>query len=429
MALFHLVGTERRVNMTVIRRRRRLHFITLVLALATLGGLVLGCGNNDVAGRPTRSACTTPGVTDTEVKAGLVFSTSGPGASPLRGFRSGIDARLGVVNAEGGVNGRKLTYAWRDDATDPALNLVGSRDLVEDEGVFGIIQGPHVAAGSAPYLSERGIPVVGSAGETVWAQYKNMFSWHYYTTEKGSSTVWGDFVRSRGGTRAVMVDMALSEATKKFHRQLARSLNAAGVNTDMTFEVTANTTSFDALVRQMKAAQVDTIAGVIFPDVLIKLLPAVRAAGIDLKTVLIPVGYDPTLLQQVGPALPGVVIYTDFVPFELNTEAHKRLFDAMTAYAPENQVPAQESTVFGWLSADMFIRGLQEAGPCPTRQSFIDGLRKVHDYDGGGLLLQKVDFATNSGRLGDCYAFVQVSDDGSRFLPLAPTPRCGSLLP
>ncbi|WP_250282564.1 MULTISPECIES: ABC transporter substrate-binding protein [unclassified Frankia] len=415
--------------MTVTRRCRRLHLITLVLVLGTLGGLLAGCGGSDVARQPVRSSCTTPGVTDTEVRAGLVFSASGPGASLLRGFRSGIDARLGVVNAEGGVNGRKIVYSWRDDATDPALNLVGSRDLVEDEGAFGIIQGPHAASGSAPYLSERGIPVVGSAGETVWANYKNMFSWHYYTSEKGSSSGWGDFVRSRGGTRAVLMGIASGDAGKKFHRQLAQSLNAAGVNTDMTFEVTASTTSFEALARQMKAAQIDTIAGVVFPNVLVKLLPAARAAGVDLRAVLIPVGYDPTLLQQVGPALSGVVTYIDFVPFELDTEAYRRLFDAVTAYAPENQAPAQESTVFGWLSADMFIRGLQAAGPCPTRQSFIDGLRKVHDYDGGGLLLQKVDFATNSGRLGDCYAFVQVSDDGSRFLPLPPTPRCGRTLP
>ncbi|WP_241255872.1 ABC transporter substrate-binding protein, partial [Candidatus Protofrankia californiensis] len=167
---------------------------------------------------------------------------------------------------------RKITYSWRDDATDPARNLVGARQLVEDDGVFGLMQGLQVASGSAQYLDDRGIPVTGLAAESVWAQHQNMFSWHYYAAETGSSTVWGDFVRSRGGTRAIMVDMALSEATRKFHRQVAESLHAAGVSVDLTYEVTADTTNFDALARQMKAAHIDTIAGVVFPDVLAKLI-------------------------------------------------------------------------------------------------------------------------------------------------------------
>ncbi|WP_241245637.1 MULTISPECIES: ABC transporter substrate-binding protein [Protofrankia] len=364
-------------------------------------------------------------MTSAEVKAGLLYSDSGPGASPVHGFRSGVQARFELANAEGGVNGRKLTYAWRDDATDPSVNLIGARQLVENEEVFGVMEGLQAGSGSAQYLDEKGIPVTGFAGEAAWSEHQNMFSWHYYSSEKGASTVWGDFVRSRGGARAAMVNMALSDASRKYREEIVDSLRASGISVDMEYEVTAGTTSFDALARQMKAARIDTIAGVIFPDVLAKLIPAVRAANVDLKAVIAPTGYDPALLLQLGPALAGLVVYINFVPFEANTPAHTRLLNAMTAYATENQTPAQEGTVFGWLSADMFIRGLQEAGPCPTRQGFIDSLRKVRSYDGGGLLLKPVDFATNIGQLSDCYAFVQVSDDGSQFVPLQPIPYCG----
>ncbi|WP_250282562.1 ABC transporter substrate-binding protein [Frankia sp. CiP1_Cm_nod2] len=364
-------------------------------------------------------------MTSTEVKAGLLYSSSGPGASPAHGFRSGVQARFELANAEGGVNGRKLTYVWRDDATDPTLNLVGARQLVEDEKVFGIMQGLQVAGGSAQYLGDQGIPVTGFAGETVWAQHQNMFSWHYYTVEKGSSTVWGDFASSRGGTRAAMVDMALSDSTRKYHQQVVESLRRTGVSVDMEYEVTASTTSFETLARQMKAARIDTIAGALFPDVLAKLIPAVRAAGVDLKTVLVPAGYDQTLLRQLGPTLAGVVVYVSFVPFEQNAQAYTRMLSAMSTYAPENQSPTQEGAVFGWLSADMFVRGLREAGPCPTQQSFIGGLRKVHDYSADGLLPRPIDLTTNFEQLGDCFTFVQVSDDGSRFVPLEPSPRCG----
>ncbi|WP_235433541.1 ABC transporter substrate-binding protein [Protofrankia coriariae] len=367
-------------------------------------------------------------MTSTEVKAGLLYSNSGPGASPAHGFRSGVQARFDLANAEGGVNGRKLSYVWRDDATDPALNLVGARQLVEDEKAFGIMQGLQVAAGSAQYLGDHTVPVTGFAAETVWSQHQNMFSWHYYTAANGSSTVWGDFASSRGGTRAAMVDMALSDSTRKYHQQVVESLRRTGISVDMEYEVTAGTTSFDALARQMKAARIDTIAGAVFPDVLAKLIPAVRAAGVDLRTVLIPAGYDQTLLRQLGPLLAGVVVYVNFVPYEQNPQAYTRMLGAMSAYTPENQSPTQEGAVFGWLSADMFVRGLREAGPCPTRQSFIDGLRKVHDYNADGLLPRPLDLSTNFEQLSDCFTFVQVSDDGSQFVPLPPSPRCGKPL-
>ena len=100
----------------------------------------------------------------------------------------------------------------------------------------------------------------------------------------------------------------------------------------------------------------------------------------------------------------------------------------MTRYAPQIQPPNQQSAVDGWLTADTFIRGLQAAGPCPTRSAFISGLRAVHDYDAGGLLPKPVDFSTNLGRLSPCFEFVRISDDGHSFIPLRPSLRCGNQL-
>ncbi|WP_241255873.1 ABC transporter substrate-binding protein, partial [Candidatus Protofrankia californiensis] len=95
--------------MSLIGRRWHLRFAVLTLALSSLGSLTAACdegGDKGGAGRSARAgACTAPEVTDSEVKAGLLFSDSGPGASALRGFRSGVEARFGLANAEGGVNG------------------------------------------------------------------------------------------------------------------------------------------------------------------------------------------------------------------------------------------------------------------------------------------------------------------------------------
>jgi branched-chain amino acid transport system substrate-binding protein len=415
--------------MLPIRKRSTLRPIAVLLAAGSLGGLLAACsgaGHSAASGRA--GSCQAPGVTATEIKAGLLFSDTGPGASGLTAFRAGVDARLGVANAAGGVNGRKIVYAWRDDATEPTLNLAAARELINDEHTFGLMEGPTDASGSAAYLGGQRIPVVGLAGETAWARHNNMFSWHYYVGGAGSTSVWGAFVHSQGGTRAAVLDLALDPAGQIFHREVAASLQSAGVTVALNADVTAGATTFNALVGQLKAANIDTLAGVLYPQTLAALLPAARAAGINLKVVLTPIGYDPRVLQPLGKTLAGTVIYVDFVPFELNTAAHKQLLTAMADYAPQIQPPTQESAVYGWLSADMFLRGLQAAGSCPTRQSFITGLRAVRNYTGGGLLPQPVDFATNLGTVANCYDFVQISADGSRFVPLRPALRCGNLI-
>jgi branched-chain amino acid transport system substrate-binding protein len=76
----------------------------------------------------------------------------------------------------------------------------------------------------------------------------------------------------------------------------------------------------------------------------------------------------------------------------------------------------------------LFIRGLQEAGSCPTRADFIRALRNVHNYDGDGLLPAPVDLSTNLGKPSKCLEFVRISDDGRSFVPLRPSLRCGKLL-
>ncbi|MCK9931330.1 ABC transporter substrate-binding protein [Frankia sp. Mgl5] len=416
------------VAMVLPGRPSLLRLTALILILSGLVGLAACTGSGDSAGRAGTATCVAPGITETEIKAGVLFPDTGPFSYSMRAFRAGIEARLGEVNIAGGVNGRKIVYTWRDDASDPQVNLTAARELIQKEEVFGIMEGLGAVSGSAQYLADLDVPVIGLGAEPVWAAHENMFTWHNYTLAAGSSTVWGDFIRGTGGTRAAVVDVALNDAVQDYHRQLVDSLWAAGVSVDINFEVTAETTGFGALARQMKAANIDTITGVVTPDVLAQILPAVRAAGVNLRTVLLSLGYDRDLLKKLGPVLAGTSIYISFLPFELNTPAHQRLLTAMARYSSQSEAPEQESAVFGWLSADLFLRGLQAGGACPNRQSFIQGLRAVHDYGGAGLLPAPVDLAKNRGQLTDCYYFVRVSDDGRQFVPLQSAARCGNLI-
>ncbi|WP_239334963.1 ABC transporter substrate-binding protein, partial [Frankia sp. CiP3] len=130
------------------------------------------------------------------------------------------------------------------------------------------------------------------------------------------------------------------------------------------------------------------------------------------------------LLQKYGRQLAGTSYFLGTTPFELDAPAHREFLHAMDMYAPQLQPSTNGGALSGWISADMMIRGLQEAGGCPTRQQFIHGFRAVRDYNANGLLPAPLDMTASFGQMNKCLSFVKVTDDGTRFTPEAS--RCGN---
>ncbi|WP_241840013.1 ABC transporter substrate-binding protein [Frankia sp. CcI49] len=372
-------------------------------------------------------------MTSTEIAIGAVLSDTGVVAGPTEGFRAGIDARLALQNKdEGGVYGRQISYEWLDDGSKLNLNRVASEKFVNDGKVFGLIEPPITSSDSIPLLSQKGIPVTGLGGTPYWSDASNMFSWYY--VGNGSSTTWGEYIRSMGGTRLALITSSLKTALAGVNRQLLASLKASGVEIVKIIDLDNSLHNYRALAEQIKAADVDAIAGVLLPEVATQLLPELRQIGIglggNLKVVLSAAGYDLDQLGSGAQALVGVSLATGFKPFELNTPGQVRFSKAMVDYSPEVRSTAEDSAIYGWLAADLFIRGLEVAGPCPTRQSFITNLRRVTDYDGAGLTPDdRINLSTNYRETSTCHQFVQISPDASRFAPMNEgRPYCGTAI-
>jgi branched-chain amino acid transport system substrate-binding protein len=418
--------------------------VIILLKVKTPGRLVRACGfavagtvfavlagacNTDPAGSASLGqpeSCPAPGVSANEIRVGLLYSQAGPYATALAATRGGADARIGVQNAAGGVNGRKIVYDWEDDGGDVNRNLVAARHLVEQGEVFAVLEGTVGSSeGSAEYLASAGVPVMGTSFEPSWTEHENMFAISNWVTRGPSISTWGDYVRNEGGTRAAVLTPPLSETYELFAQKMTESLAAAGIAIPVTAEV-GKLTNFAALAGRMKEADIDTITGAPSLDTLTRIVPAARAAGIDLKVVLSPTGYDPLVLEALGHQLAGTSFFVRFIPFELDQGPHRRMLDAMRRYAPQIQPSNQSSAMIGWLAADTFIRGVQAAGDCLTREQFIRSLRAVSDYNGGGLIPQTVDFATAQHDLGVCQHVVKISADGRKFLPKGL--RCGRQL-
>ena len=132
---------------------------------ALLGGFAL-------SGRPAAGADDGPGVTDTEIKIGNTNPYSGP-ASAYGAIGRGLAAYFAKVNAEGGINGRKIDFISLDDGYSPPRTVEQIRKLVEQEQVLLIFQSLGTPTNTAvhQYLNAKQVPQLFVAtGATKWGQ-------------------------------------------------------------------------------------------------------------------------------------------------------------------------------------------------------------------------------------------------------------------
>ena len=102
----------------------------LVGSLATLTGARTATGATPRYG---------PGISDTEIKIGSTPPFSGP-VSILGTLGKAAQAYVSKINAEGGINGRKIKLIQYDDGYNPGKALELTRKLVEEDGVSFIFQ-------------------------------------------------------------------------------------------------------------------------------------------------------------------------------------------------------------------------------------------------------------------------------------------------
>lgn len=398
----------------------------VVVALgAVLALLASGCVGDSAAdssaARPSPSCAAEEGVTPSEVRFGALYPDTGSGAGVSRAFRAGIDARLGAANAAGGIHGRQVHYDWRDDESTPDGALLAARMLVDHSHSFAIVGTSGIAADAASYLAERGVPTIG---QDLTAGGENTFGYSNVLGGDLGTSVFGVFGRSHGATRAVILRTEAIPVSGQIAERLGRSLRAGSVEVVDTIDWTAAGFDLGAAVARVQAAGADMITGVVPVRAFTDVLAAARQAGATIKVAMQPIGYDPVLLTKPRPELAGSFFLVDFVPFEAGTPAHRRYLEAMARYAPQIEQPGQTTGLVGWMTADLFLRGLDEAGPCPTRAGYIAGLRAVRDYAADGLLPSGVNLADKSAPKA-CVSMVRVSQAGDAFQVQMPMALCG----
>ena len=119
-----------------------------------------------------------PGASDTEITIGNIMPYSGP-ASSYSVIGKTEAAYFDKINAEGGINGRKIKFISYDDAYSPPKAIEQARKLVESDEVLLIFQSLGTPSNSAiqKYMNAKKVPQLFVAtGATKWGDPKN-FPW------------------------------------------------------------------------------------------------------------------------------------------------------------------------------------------------------------------------------------------------------------
>ena len=119
-----------------------------------------------------------PGASDSEIRIGQTMPYSGP-ISMLGTMGRAAAAYFDKVNAEGGVNGRKIKLISLDDGYSPTKTLEQTRRLVEEDEVLLIFNNVGTPTNLAihRYLNTRRVPqLLIMSGANRWNDPKN-FPW------------------------------------------------------------------------------------------------------------------------------------------------------------------------------------------------------------------------------------------------------------
>jgi len=330
-----------------------------------------------------------PGVSDTELKIGMVNAQSGPASGLGKGMLAGVKAVFDAVNAKGGVHGRKLTLVVGDDGYEPDKAVDEVLRLIEKEKVFAFIGFVGTPTGNAikPIIQEYRVPAVGFFTGAMTLRRpltKEIFHIRASYDDEAEKIV-DTFVKA--GLKRIAVfyqddsfGLAVLMGTEKALKR--RGLEVVGKGSFPRNSLAVET-GLNAIIASKPEAVV--MVGPYAP--LAEFVKKAKQAGLNVPMATVSfVGTD-DFIATAGPAGEGVII-SQVVPSPSNTsikvvaecaELLKRIGEKIGYVSLE-----------GCITAKVFVHALEKAGKDISRAKFIEALESIKNLDLGGFV---IDFA------------------------------------
>jgi branched-chain amino acid transport system substrate-binding protein len=355
----------------------------------------------------TAARAQSPGVTDTHIKIGSCSALDGP-ARQL-GLQSvlGATAYFNYVNEHGGVHGRKLSLASFDDRYDPD-KAVTCFAALKRENVFagGFFVGTPTAAKYVPMAEAEHLPVVGLFTgaqflyEPVKHEILNLRASYNDETREQVDNLW------KAGARRIAVIYQDDGFGKAILDGVKLALTKHNATPVATGSFARNTLDVDQGIGAVRGAK---------PDAVILASPYAPAAEIvkqaharGWRPLFLAVSFVGTeaFVGAAGKEADGVVI-TQVVPTYDNTDLPtvKLYRECLAKYMSSTQPSFVSFEAF--VNAMVIAEGLKRAGKNPTRETFIEGIESMNNFDIGLGPTAHLEFSPRHHRgLGHVYVTV-----------------------
>jgi ABC-type branched-subunit amino acid transport system substrate-binding protein len=372
------------------RRQGSLRGVAALACAAALGAGAVACGGSDESSsggsEGGANKASAPGITATTVTVGGHFPLTGPAAPGYSEIPQAIDAYFKYVNANGGINGRKLKFISRDDGYNPTNTVKVTKQLVLQDKVFGVVGGLGTPTHTkvVDFLNSSRVPdLFVSSGCRCWDApdaHPYTFGWQPDYVVEGK--ILGDYIKKNLAGKKVAYFYQDDDFGKDGVAGLDMYLKADVVSRQSYQPGNTDIGPQMAAIKQSGAQVL-----VMFTIPAYTALAHLAAVKLDLKTqfVVSNVGSDPTtvggLLKEFSKGKAGTALLEGQItdgylpPIDDESDSWAALFRKVhDSYIPK--LPLDGNVEYGMALAYTFATALQQAGQNPTRKGIVDTVQK-----------------------------------------------------
>lgn len=333
------------------------------------------------------------GATDTEIKIGNINPYSGP-ASAYGLIGKTIGAYFAKVNAEGGINGRKVNYISYDDGYSPPKAVEQARKLVESDEVLLVFQplGTPSNAAIRKYMNSKKVPQLFVAtGATMFGDQKTYpYTMGWQPNYQSEGRIYAKYLLDNHPNGKIGILYQNDDYGKDYVKGLKEGLNGKiQIVSELPYEPADPTV--DSQIINLKAAGADIFFNVATPKFAAQAIR--KAAEIGWKPVHLlnnvsnSVGsvLKPAGIEQSKGILSSAYIKDPTDPAWKDDAAYKEWLAFMNKYLPDGD-KTSSFTVYGYAVAQTLVQVLKQAGDNLTRDNVMKEAANLKNLSQGMLL-------------------------------------------
>ena len=321
------------------------------------------------------------GVSSTEIKLGMTLPLTGTASLGYNKIPGAAKAYFDYLNANGGINGRKVTLVVKDDRYVPTEAVAKTNELILKDKVMALLAPLGTAnvkaVASSVNPGRRGIPVLfvntGFSGFADKKKYPTTYTvLPSYIME---AKIMGQYIKENFAGKKI----GLLYQDDDFGTDALAGFKTAGVNFAVRVPYASGSQSATAAagwITRFKAAEVDVVILFGVSSATSAMLGTAAQLRYAPQWMLGSVGGDATTIRATGvpPAVLNGAIGFSPVPAttDMKDEYVKFFSDIYAKAVPGS--PFDLNVLLGMNTAFMTAQALKAAGPSPTRKSLINAI-------------------------------------------------------